>query len=259
MRDLIIGTITGISAVIATALFTPKPTPIPQPISIRQVLEADPSSGNIYPTTQPDPTRQKLDNILAKVEIKGGRLDKLLAFIAQSTNVNMAVNWRALEAAGFPPDCPITLNLQQLPARVILNQVLAELSGGTIKLAYRIKDGIVIVSTADDLERDVVTRVYDVRDIVAEAIARTNPPQDKPAKPTTTQSNLCFGTAATVQDASDNLVKLIQETIEPTIWRDAGGSDGGIRAFAGNLIVTLPIERHEDLQQLLARLRHPQK
>jgi hypothetical protein len=258
MRDLFIGTITGISAVLATALFAPQPAPIPQPVSIRQSLETD-QPFDIIPTTPPHPPRQKLEKIISKIEVKNGRLDKVLAFLAQSTNVNMAVNWRALEAAGIPETASITLNLQQLPARVVLKQTLAEAGGGTIKLAYRIKDNILTISTADDLERDVITRVYDVRDIVAPAIAQNNLPQDNSTKPTTAKSNICFGTAATAYDAYDNLVKLIQETIEPTIWRDAGGSYGGIRAFAGNLVVTLPVERHNDLQELLARLRHPQK
>lgn len=259
MRDLFIGTITGISAVIATALFAPKTGPIPQTITIRQSLETE-QPFDINPTTQPDSARQKLEKIISKIEVKNGRLDKVLSFLGNSAGVNLAVNWRALEAAGIPQTASITLNLQQLPARVLLKQTLAEAGGGTIKLAYRIKDNIVTVSTADDLERDVITRVYDVRDIVAQAITRDSPPEDKTTKPTTTKSNLCFGTnTATASDAYDALVRLIQETIEPTVWRDAGGSYGGIRAYAGYLVVTLPVELHQDLQELLARLRHPQK
>ncbi len=244
MRDLLIGTITGISAVIATALFTPKPAPIPQPIAIREVLATDEPFGPI-PTTQPDPARQKLEKILARVEVKNGRLDKLLAYIAQSTSVNMAVNWRALEAGGIAGDCPITLNLHELPARVILKQTLAEAGGGNIKLAYRINNGIVTVSTADDLSRDVVTRVYDISDIVQDSIELTrNRAKDG-------------GLFTNQQEATDELVKLIQEATAPTAW-DANRS-GGIRVIAQKAVVTETVEAQELVQQLLARLRHPQK
>ena len=35
----------------------------------------------------------------------------------------------------------------------------------------------------------------------------------------------------------DALVKLIQETVDPTSWREAGGTVGGVRAINGQLVV----------------------
>jgi general secretion pathway protein D len=53
----------------------------------------------------------------------------------------------------------------------------------------------------------------------------------------------------------DALTKLIQETIDPTSWRDAGGSVGGVRALNGHLIVTQTPENQSGLVNLLEQLR----
>ena len=54
-------------------------------------------------------------------------------------------------------------------------------------------------------------------------------------------------------------MKLIQDTIDPTTWRDAGGSVGAIHFFDGLLIVTQSSEHHEDLAELLAAMRQKLK
>jgi general secretion pathway protein D len=53
----------------------------------------------------------------------------------------------------------------------------------------------------------------------------------------------------------DALVKLIQETVDPTSWRDAGGSVGAVRALNGQLIVTQTPENQRALVNLLEQLR----
>jgi general secretion pathway protein D len=53
----------------------------------------------------------------------------------------------------------------------------------------------------------------------------------------------------------DALVKLIQETVDPTSWRDAGGSVGGIRPLNGQLIVTQTPENQRAMVNLLEQLR----
>jgi hypothetical protein len=245
MKDLLIGTLAGISAVVVTAWFNPRPTPVPAPIfTAANFYCAWPDDHDYLPTTQPSPAERKLEKIVQKIEVKGGRLDKLLAFLADTTGVNMSVNWRALEAAGIAADCPVTLKLHELPARIILKQTLDNAGGGNVKLAFRIADGVVRISTADELSREAVTRVYDVRDLIAECITE----QSRYVDPR-------FSKVMTAQDSMDALVRVIQETIDPTTWRDAGGSIGGIRCLSGMLIVTLPPESHDQLRQLLTALR----
>jgi hypothetical protein len=252
MKDLLIGTLTGVSAVLAMAWLTPKPPPALPPL-VRDVMSNYrwPASDDfLIPTTQPNPTQHKLEKILEKVEVKKGRLDKLLAFIADSTGVNMAVNWRVLEAAGINGDCRVTLTLRHLPARVVLNETLRDAGGNNVKLGYTITDGIVRISTADELSHDAVTCIYDVSDLIDEAMERNRKHEADPSKPQTNAQK-----TMTEQGVLDSLVRMIQETIDPTVWRDAGGSVGSIRMFDKKLIVTQTEEGHEELRHLLAALR----
>jgi hypothetical protein len=47
-------------------------------------------------------------------------------------------------------------------------------------------------------------------------------------------------------DRETDLIKLIEDTIRPEIWRDNGGT-ASIRMFNGHLIVTAPRSVHEKL------------
>lgn len=191
--------------------------------------------------TRPDPTAQKLEKIIQSVEVKKGRLDRLLAFLADSTGVNMAVNWRTLKAAGISHDCPLTLNLQKLPARVMLNEALRQAGGGNVSIRYRITEGIMYISTDDELiNRELITRVYDINDLIQETLDQWN--RD--------------GTTGSEQDAFDQLVRMLQETIMPTSWgREDGRGRWGMGMYKGKLIVTQPAELHAELIELLSGLR----
>ncbi|MEZ0265020.1 MAG: type II secretion system protein GspD, partial [Phycisphaerae bacterium] len=59
----------------------------------------------------------------------------------------------------------------------------------------------------------------------------------------------------TLAERMDALVKLIQDTADPTSWRDAGGSVGAVRALNGQLIVTQTPENQRQLVNLLEQLR----
>jgi hypothetical protein len=64
-------------------------------------------------------------------------------------------------------------------------------------------------------------------------------------------------TAETVATA-EQLVKLIQDTVAPTSWRDAGGDIGQIRVLNGALVVTQNGEGHRQVEELLRQLRDQQ-
>jgi hypothetical protein len=244
MKDLLIGTLTGVTAVLATAWLNPAPAPPP---ILREALPAYPARADesaSLPTTQPDSAQVQLEKMIKSVTVENGRLDKVLDFIANSTGANMVVNWRALEAAGIGADAPVTLNLHQIPARVLLNQTLAVVGGGNIKLSYHIADGIVTVSTADDLAHDMVTRVYDVSDLLDQSLAKSRkytPPTSQPM---------------TLPEATDELVKTIGEVVAPKGW-DA--QTGRIYALAGKLVVIDTFESHDKIRQVLAALRQKSK
>jgi hypothetical protein len=250
-RDVLIGTLTGISAVIAMTWLSPRGS-APAPVvvawpagELARVETSTPGERGLryLPSTRPDPTLKKLETPIGQIGLHGRRLDKLIADLAAATGANIVVNWHTLAAEGVGPDAPVTLELQNVPARVVLMEALRSVSKTrATELDYQVVDRIVRVSTADDLGHFTSLRVYDVRDILA-LIAEW----DTGVRP--------LPPGADRGDAMDALVKLIQETVSPTTWRDAGGTVGAIRAMAGRLIVTGTPQMHEEIVNLLEAIR----
>jgi hypothetical protein len=248
MRDVLIGTVSGISAVIAMTLLMPRPQPASLPVREIRAVDAryDDLAGSYLPATQPDPVRQKLAQTIARVNVKEMRFDKVVTYLSEITGANFYVDWRALEAAGIDSHATVTLDLQGVPVTVVLKTALTDLGGGNsgnIMLAYRIDDGVVKISTADELAKETCTRIYDVRDLIEEAVlhGRVIP-------------NAKVG-ETTEQEATDALARLLEEAVDPVSWRDNGGMSGGLRAFAGRLIVTQIPENQEQVLGLLTALR----
>jgi hypothetical protein len=120
-----------------------------------------------------------------------------------------------------------------------------------------------------------VRRIYDVTDLAAAspvdpATTSVLPPTDLntgrtlPAR-TGGGGGLFGGGAITgpekphrVSDGVDALIKLIQEGIEPNMWRDNGGSDAFIRAFGSRLVISATAATHAQIAELLADLRKNQ-
>jgi hypothetical protein len=243
MKDVLIGTLSGISAAIAMALLMPRPQPAALPVRELAWVDSryDELGRDFLPATRPDPVRRKLETTVAQVDVKEMPVDKLVAYLAELTGANFYVDWRALESAGIDSHSTVTLNLQGVPVSVVLNAALRDLGGGNIALGYHVQQGVVEISTMDSLARDTSTRIYDVRDLLEQEVARSRKEADDPEM--------------TESEATDGLSRMLQEAVDPTTWRDAGGSIGGFRAFAGRLIITQTPENHEQVLGLLSALR----
>jgi hypothetical protein len=243
MKDVLIGTLSGISAAIAMALLTPRPQPVAPPVRELAWVDTryDELSRDFLPTTRPDPVRLKLEQTTAQVNVKQMPFAKLVTYLADLTGANFYVDWRALEAAGIDSRSTITLNLQAVPASAVLKAALKDLGGESVELGYHIQQGVVEISTMDSLASDTSTRIYDVRDLLEQEIARSRKGPNDPE--------------VTENEATDGLSRLLQEAVDPTTWRDAGGTIGGFHAFAGRLVITQTPENHEQVLGILSALR----
>lgn len=283
MRPIFTGLIAGAAAVLVLTLTRPvvqpsaearsrwlderPPTYVPASVAPRQLtthpaLPWGSGTGRSEPPMLADLQLARLDVIIPEFAPHKTPLNEVLKQIRDRTGVNMVIDWRSLEAAGIASDAPVSmLPLKNLTARRVLRQVLAEAGGGNIKLRFEADDGIIVISTDDNLSRFSFTRVYDIRDIL-----ELYWPTDDSPPPAPVPGQLpaqgpyrggIFGARndTTPQEQMDALVRLIQETIDPTIWRDAGGSIGAIRALGGRLMVTLTAQGHRDLEEFLSLLR----
>jgi hypothetical protein len=243
-KDVLIGTVTGVSAVLAIAVLRAQPptaSGVPES-PVRASIDGGSGRANL-PTTQPDPARVRLERTLERVSAQATPLEKVMQMLRDQTGVNLFVNWRALEAAGINREAPVTLDLHGVSAAVALRMALKDVGGGNVLLRFDVDEGVVIVSTADDLAKSACTRVYNVRDLIEEEFEHRRRLAGDAQKP------------VDEQQVVDALVRVIQETVDPTSWRDAGGSVGAVRYFGGRLIVTQTQDGHQEVVDLLAGLR----
>jgi hypothetical protein len=248
MNDVLIGIVVGIVAVITAQWAVPRPAPPPE---VRELSTIWGGSSLVelgkpmIPSTQPDPVAQRLAMVLDRFEYKDKTLDQVIDLLAERTGCNFFIEWPALEGSGTERDPKGTLILRNLSAAAALKLVLTDFAPGLNHLGYRVEDGIVRITTADQLSQTMVIRVYDVRDLVQTDLDRHRASDHAPDQPSDDEAG------------GASLAKLLEEKIEPATWRTAGGQ-ADVGYFAGRLIVNQTPENQETINQLLAAIRRKQ-
>src|SRR5262245_2455956 len=123
-------------------------------------------------------------------------LKDALMYLADLHQIPIYMRKTKLEEASIPPDKPVTLSLRGVPLRTVLDLMLDEL-----ELTYYIKD-VLIITTPEDAESNLETRVYDCRDLltmVAPEVPQSSRPRASgtttPPPPTATPGSTPIGTA----------------------------------------------------------------
>jgi hypothetical protein len=215
------------------ALGPPRPGPPPLP----------PATEKLYATPVP------------ALDLDGVRLFDAIEHLRGATGKNLFVNWRALDAARIPRDHPVTLHTR--PARLdqavrqLLDLVQAARPG--TRLVFCENAGALVISTHDDLAPNTITRVYDVRDLISldtpSAIAATTLLSSGPRSampgvfPTLVYRRGSIDTLFVPgprdpPTPANVLTAQIQQSVDPTSWRNGGGRVGSIRPLNGLLIVS---------------------
>ena len=112
-------------------------------------------------------TQVLLSRRLPQMSFNATALSDAIDFLHDTTGANILVNWKALEAASIDKQTPITASLRDVKFSKVLDIVLEQAGAG--KLAYTIDDGVITISTTDDLNKATITKVYDVRDLLMAA------------------------------------------------------------------------------------------
>jgi hypothetical protein len=157
------------------------------------------------------------------------------------------------------------MQLNNLRLSQVLYMVMNEASGPDIVLAYRASGNLLILSTASDLGKELVVRVYDVSDLLLRAPRFTNAPMmDLSSQQSGGQGgmggsggqNIFGGQGGSRNDEGDRsrdddaniqeLIDLIRNTIEPDSWQENGGL-GSIHSFGKLLVVRNNLLVHQAL------------
>lgn len=190
-------------------------------------------------------------------------LKPVLDFFRDVSGVNFHVNWRSLEASGISQKTPVTLKASNISVGRALDLVLDQVNVGRDRLGrvYWVVDkGVVEIATGEVLNRKLMTRVYDVGDILMVVPSFEGPRTDLGTSSSTTTgtdtssgtSGGLFGSVGTRTTSStssggesmaeqrqrnrDTLIEVIKMAIGEDMWDPTG--KGSIKIIRNQLIIT---------------------
>ncbi len=226
------------------------------------------------PRQRPLNTYEIMSQIIPDVQFQDTPLDQVITWLQELTKLNINTRWQILKDAGINQDKPITIQAHKLPLTQVLWLIMNEAGGTDLKLAYRASGNLLIFSTADDLNKEMVTKVYDIADLLVNVPIAANQAMFNVTQGMGQnggggaggggggggggmfqqgQSNQQMGGGGNygmgqeqTNPTLDKLVNLIRDTIEPDTWRENGGQ-GTISPFQKLIIVRNTILVHQRL------------
>lgn len=176
-----------------------------------------------------------LNRTLPSIRFDDTRLRDAVEHLRDQTNLNIVVNWPRLRGGRVHDDAEIQLRLKDVPLRKCLTELCRVIPAAdpSTRIAWVYDQGVITISTMDDLHSSAVTRVYDVTDIV------------------TMQGNQ-EGLSKRMAD----LATLVTESVDPASWERSGGP-ATIKPWDKDrcLVVNQLPENHTQIGSMLDDLR----
>lgn len=199
---------------------------------------------------------ERILNILhttkVSVDFNETPFEDCIDFIRKNVKLNIVIDPKVYEK--YPPETmKVTLAVEELKLYSVFKIIL-----GFWQLRMLYKDGILFITTREELAKTVKLRIYDVRDLVV-------PIQDFPGPEISLVSTDEEGEGGSGVDYSfgddqpnvitepQELVDMIRSNIAPDTWDTVEGASVSISN--GLLIVVQSDEVHEQVALLIAQLR----
>ncbi len=148
-------------------------------------------------------------------------LQDVVFYLADKTGIEILIDDPALDTLGLDRSIPITLKLHDVPLRTALDVILGE-----HELTFVTKDGVLSVTSQEEAENQLVTRVYNVQSLL------------RPDQPL---------------ESLEAIVALVTSTVEPDSWAEFGGP-GTIETYQMALVIRQTERTHERLENVLYEL-----
>lgn len=255
MKSTLIGTLSGVSAaVVMMLLVKPPAAPAVKEIPVYGAGSYPALAARFLATTRPDEIAQRMNKIIPKVSFTNIELEKFLGWLSQETGVNIYVEWHALMGgAAIGPDSPVTLNLQNVSAATALQLALDQTRVTGERAVFAPMDGVLKISMESRLDRYMTVRVYDVRDLIEEAVKSGNlPRREQIVNSHDVFSSQSPPPAKTPEEqATENLRTILQKSVTNSVWPATTDID----YFAGRFIITSSRLNHQTIAAMLEALR----
>jgi general secretion pathway protein D len=201
--------------------------------------------------------RQKIDQPL---EFDGIPFGEVIDFLQDYSGLNFHVKWDALQGADVSPDTEVKVKrLSGITLEKVLRVILEDVSSTGSALSFVVDDGVITISTRDDLRVNKIARVYDIRDMIIRVPDFIGPRVD--LSKALEQADTGGGSFMEEDDEDDGemtrseIVEALIETVTTTIDPESWDADASIQELRGQLIITQTPENHRAILDLLAGLR----
>ena len=204
------------------------------------------------------------------VDFSDNNLEDVLTFIGSVGNVEMDIDWPALEDIGVSRESPVSLRLTSVPLDTVLDRVLEKASTPDFPAGWAVTDGVLTIASDEVLRRNTVLEIYDIRDLLIEIPDYGDQAPQFDLNTVFQQAGQRGGGGGgqspfriqqqQQQDFDrDTLIEdirnLIQENIDREGWVDFGGEAGTITELNGNLVIVNTPKNHRAITGLLSKLR----
>ncbi len=160
-------------------------------------------------------------------DLKDVPLDNFVVTLRARFGINVHIDQRALEDFAIDTATPVSVQLRDATLESCLHLAFQPLD-----LTWTIRHETLVITTTDDAEYRLDTRVYPVRDLVL------------------------FEFEHAVNVDFDSLIEVITSTIQPDSWDEVGGP-GAIESDLGSLslVISQTWHVHRQIEPLLTTLR----
>ena len=199
-------------------------------------------------------------------------LANVVNFIKGVSNLDVDPDWSSLSNAGIDKDTPVTLNLNNVPLRTVLDRVVEKISPdsfGTNGAGWAVNDGVITIASREVINKNKTIVIYDIRDLLIEIPNYTNAPTfdlqqvlqaasqrgggggQSPFKDNNNQTV----PRRSLEDLTNDIIQILTNNVDSQGWRENGGDTGFIQQLQGSLIITNTPANHRVIQGLLSQLR----
>ncbi|MFQ5489653.1 MAG: hypothetical protein ACE5GE_02925 [Phycisphaerae bacterium] len=189
-------------------------------------------------------------------------LEDIVDWLGKQGEASVVVMWKSLEDEGIDQDTAVTLKIKKTTVGRALAEALNQISD-VEPIMYRGMDDIIKITTKADFNKKLYVRVYPIQDMLLNIPDFT----DAPEVDLSSQSGGGGGGGGgggqgepifsddDDEDSDDSEVKtqriddlivLIEDTIEPNTWQTNGGR-GTVTVYNDMLVVRNSIEVHEKI------------
>ncbi len=201
-----------------------------------------------------DPKKQeilnKLNNQRITVDFNAASLDDALNYIRDMTNINIVVD-AEVHTKLSEDQLKVNLKVKDLLLKSALKLMLQ-----SKELACTYRDGVLVIMPKDKVNTSVVTRVYDVRDLLFK-IADFPGPKVELASPSggtpLTGATFSLDSEAKSTITEDFISELVKSNTGEKSWDD--NPNASITLANGLLIVTQSKKIHTEVDRMLNMLR----